>query len=162
MSSSLEDRLNSDTVAIPWIPDPEKAAKYDKESCALNPLIGTAVDHFRRTNFRGDGEYDVVVLNVEGVGDVAVHCQATVLSNEMRDARPRPGEKVGVRWLGMVQGTNQEYAAYKVIVERDSAGGFNWGVSSDGGLDDQPEAQREQRAPLADGPPPPTDDDIPF
>jgi hypothetical protein len=90
-------------------------------------VLGVAVDHYRRENFMGDGYYDVVVLNVDGVGDVAVHCQPTVLSNEMRQARPKPGEKVGVKWLGEKQGAKNTYAAYKVVVERNAGGTFDWG-----------------------------------
>jgi len=154
--STLEDRLNG-SGGVPWIPDPSKAEKYDKDSCGLNPLIGTAVDHYRRQNFMGDGEYDVLVLSVADVGDVAVHCQPTVLANEMRSARPRPGEKVGVKWLGERQGANRSYAAYKVVVERAAGGDFNWGDSA------EPEARQEWSS---DSPPSlraeHSDDEIPF
>jgi hypothetical protein len=125
MGTSLEDRLNGAT-AMPWIPDPAKAEKYEHDSCNLNPLIGIAVDHYRRPNFMGDAEYDVLVLNVEGVGDVAVHCQPTVLANEMHQSKPRPGERVGVKWLGEKTGANRTYTAYKVVVERGPGGTFSW------------------------------------
>jgi hypothetical protein len=123
---TLLDRLQGGD-AIPWIPDPAKAAKYEKDSCQLNPLIGIAVNHTRRTNFRGDGEYDVVTLLVEGVGEVAVHCQPTVLANQMREARPKQGEQVGCLWSGeKVGASGTSYAGYKVVVERVAEGSFDW------------------------------------
>jgi hypothetical protein len=127
--TTLEDRL-SGSGGIPWIPDPEKAEKFDGVSCQRNPLIGIAVDHYRRANFMGDGEYDVLVLSVDEVGDVAIHCQPTVLANEMRHARPKPGERVGVKWLGERQGTSRSYTAYKVVIERETGTDFNWGPES--------------------------------
>ena len=112
---------------IPWIPDPANAEKYGKPCCQINPLIGVAVGHSRRTNFRQDGEYDVVILNVKGVGDVAVHCQATVLGNQMREARPKGGEEVGVQYLGLVKSASgTEYQNYKVVVDREVGGEFAW------------------------------------
>jgi len=154
MSTTLEDRLNG-ASAMPWIPDPAKAEKYERESCQLNPLIGVAVDHFRRTNFMEDGEYDVIVLNVEGVGDVAVHCQPTVLANEMHQSKPRPGEKVGVKWLGERVGARQTYQAYKVVVERAAGGSFNWTDSGE----PEPVVRSEPEAEFVT---PKGDDDIPF
>jgi hypothetical protein len=112
---------------IPWIPDEAKAVAYGKPYCGLNPLIGKAVGHYRRDNFRQDGQYDVVVLLVEGVGAVAVHCQATVLANQMRDARPKGGEEVGVQYLGMTtSAAGTPYANYKVVVDREVGGEFDW------------------------------------
>jgi hypothetical protein len=163
--SSIEERLAGETTAIPWIPDPAKAAKYGKDFNGDNPLIGIAVNHFRRANFRNDGEYDVLVLRLADNSEVAVHCQATVLSNEVRGARPRAGEKVGIKYLGMIQGANQEYAAYKVEVEREEGGEFNWGASSDGGFEEprqRPEPQQQAAPQDTERPPAPTDDDIPF
>jgi hypothetical protein len=116
--------------AIPWIPDPEAAAKYDKDSCSENPLVGIAVDHYRRTNFNGDGEYDVVVLTCDINGkktDVAIHCQPTVLADQMRKARPRGGEEVGVVYNGKKPGTRgNDYGDYRVVVEREASGDFAW------------------------------------
>ena len=112
---------------IPWIPDPAQAEKYAKPCCQLNPLIGIAVGHSRRTNFRQDGQYDVLLLNVQGVGDVAVHCQATVLGNQMREARPKAGEEVGVQYLGLVMSASgTQYQNYKVVVDREVGGEFAW------------------------------------
>lgn len=122
---SVRDQLNA-APAIPWIPDPAKAAAYDKDSCQENPLVGIAVDHYRRTNFRGDGEYDVLVLNVDGVGHVSVHCQPTVLANAMREAKPTPGEEVGVVWKGeQISANGTKYALYQVVVDRANRS-FNW------------------------------------
>jgi len=122
----LEDRLEG-AGAVPWIPDPAKAEKYGKEFNGTNPLIGVFVDHYRRENFRQDGFYDVVVLMVEGVGEVAVHCQATVLANQMHEARPVFGERVGVKYLGeRVSAGGTAYSDYKVKVDRQRGGQVQW------------------------------------
>jgi hypothetical protein len=159
--STLEDRLNG-LGGIPWIPDPEKAAKYEKDSCGLNPLIGVAVDHYRRENFAGDGHYDVLVLNVPEVGIVDVHCAPTVLANEMKHWKPQPGERVGVKWLGEKKGANRTYTAYKVAVEREVGAQFDWGADP---ADDQSVQAKQGEFPsggAARTDPGPEDSDIPF
>jgi hypothetical protein len=171
MVSSLEERLASGSP-IPWIPDPEKAQKYGHPSCQVNPLLGIAVDHFRRTNYRGDGEYDVVVLDAAGIGAVAVHCQSTVLANEMREQQPKPGERVGVRWNGNKTGSSGvEYADYTVVVEREPGGDFAWTDSSVTPPAPTPDAQQAaatpdrsptQTPPDRDEPTAADDDEIPF
>lgn len=139
--TSMEDRL--ERSAAPWIPDPANAQKYlaggeDREAYQQNPIIGTAVDHFtRETDF---GVYDVLVLNVEGYGDVAVHCMHTVLKNEMDNARPAYGEKVGIKLTGEGEGARGKYPIYKVVVEREQSREFNWA----GG----PQQPRQQEQPI--------------
>jgi hypothetical protein len=121
--STLEERL-AGGARKPWIPNPDRAAKYDGDSVQNNPLIGIFVDHETRTNFNQDGEYDVVVLEVEGVGEVAVHCQSTVLANQMHRARPVFGERVGVQYLGEVERQGApNYSNYVVRVDRAMNGG---------------------------------------
>lgn len=126
--STIEERLNG-AGAAPWIPNPENAEKWlaggeDRTCYRENPVIGTAVDHFSRdTDY---GTYDVLVLNVEGVGDVAVHCRGAVLTNEMLSARPRYGERVGVKLTGEGEGKMGKYPVYKVVVEREQGGEFGW------------------------------------
>lgn len=169
--SSLEERLEGQG-ARPWIPDPAKAAEYNGDSVQINPLIGVFVDHSTRANFKGDGVYDVVTLLVEGVGEVAVHCQATVLASQMHQARPVFGETVGVKWLGTVQRHGQaDYTNYVVRVDRAQKGGaVQW---ADGGSvpaappapPEQPiETFQQTQSPVGTttSPPQPTDDDIPF
>lgn len=143
--STLEERLQGGS-SVPWIADAAKAAKWRSEGrdCYSEPVVvGIAIDHFTRTNFNGDGVYDVVVLEVEGVGEVAIHCGPTVLANQMSAARPKPGEKVGVAYKGLVQRAGQpDYHAYVVKVERELGGDFAW---ADGGEEQsfQPEPKPE-------------------
>ncbi len=167
--STLEERLQGGS-SMPWIPDPAKAAKYENPSYNEQVVIGIAVDHFTRENYMGDGFYDVVVINVEGVGDVAIHCQATVLASQMHAARPKPGERVGVAYKGERaggKGPSGTYSDYTVKVERELGGDFAW---ADGGVDEsyqepQPEPtppeptfpSQQETAPAA-----PVLDDIPF
>lgn len=146
--STLEERLQGGS-SQPWIADAAKAAKWRSEGrdCySEQVVVGKAIDHFTRTNFNGDGVYDVVVLEVEGVGEVAIHCGPTVLANQMTAARPKPGERVGVAYKGLVQRAGQpDYHAYVVKVERELGGDFAW---ADGGHEEtfQPEAKPEPAA----------------
>lgn len=158
--TTIEDRLNG-PGAQPWIPDPANAKKWldggDDRTCYQeNPIIGTAVDHYtRETDY---GPYDVLVLNVEGVGDVAVHCRGTVLQNEMRATRPAYGEKVGVKLTGEGEGTRGKYPIYKVVVEREAGGEFTW-LGADPAPSGSRPSREEQRG---QAPAPAEDDDIPF
>lgn len=157
--STIEDRLNG-PGAMPWIPDAENAKKWlaggdDRNCYTENPVIGIAVDHYvRETDY---GPYDVLVLNVPEIGDVAIHCRGTVLQNEMNSARPRAGERVGVKLTGEGEGSRGKYPIYKVVVEREKAGEFNWGNATPA-----PEPQPASQAQSATTSVADTDDDIPF
>jgi hypothetical protein len=175
--TTIEERL-AGGASLPWIPDPDRAAKYERDSCSLNPLVGVAVDHFRRENYRQDGEIDVVVLNVDGVGDVAVHCQATVLASQMHAARPKPGERVGVQWFGeKVGASGVSYTDYRVVVDRERGSDFSWsdGPARDDEFQTQPPPENApdnprqnvptpavQNIPAPAAPTPEVDDSIPF
>ena len=166
--STLEERLQGGS-SMPWIPDPAKAAKYENPSYNEQVVIGIAVDHFTRENFNQDGEYDVLILNVEGVGDVAIHCQSTVLANQMHAARPVPGERVGVAYKGERTGSRGiAYHDYVVKVDRESGGSFAW---ADGRSEQVPVPEAEPDIVTEYVAPPPTptargyeydDNDVPF
>lgn len=162
--STLEERLQGGS-SMPWIPQQDKAAKYDNPSYNEQVVIGIAVDHFTRPNFNDDGEYDVVVLNVEGVGDVAIHCQSTVLANQMHAARPVPGERVGVAYKGERTGARGvAYHDYVVKVDRERGGSFAW---ADGRTDSVPVPEADIVTVYQQPTAAPTggyeqDDDIPF
>ena len=132
--STLEQRLQGST-SIPWIPQADKAAKFrnDGKDCNSDEvLIGTVVDHFTRDNFRGDGKIDVVVLALDGGGEVAIHCGPTVLANQMRSAAPAFGERIGVKYLGERKGASgADYHDYRVVTERKSGGTIHWAGAPD-------------------------------
>lgn len=126
--SSIEERLSAGPRQV-WIPDPAKAKDWlkggDDRTCYQeNPVIGTAVDLYQREN--DFGKYDVLVLSVPDVGEVAVHCRGTVLQREMQEARPAFGEKVGVEWTGEKTGARGTYPTFKVVVEREAGKSFRW------------------------------------
>lgn len=165
--STIEERLAGNSSSIPWIPDPAKAQKYREGGKDCNSdlmLIGVVVDHFTRDNFQGDGLIDVVVLAVDGGGEVAVHCGPTVLANQMRSAAPGYGEKIGVKYNGIVQRPGKaDYHDYRVVTDRRSGGQIAW--AGDGGdvesyvAPEQPAEVRHEAASAGGSPP---DDDIPF
>lgn len=65
------------------------------------------------------GPVKVVVLRDDAEGNlVSVYLGATVLYEEFRKLRPRPGETVGIRYLGKDE--DRGYHKYKVMVERET------------------------------------------
>jgi hypothetical protein len=168
--STLEDRLAGNSNSVPWIPDAAKAQKYraDGKDCNSDQtLIGTVVDHFTRDNFQGDGLIDVVVLALDGAGEVAIHCGPTVLANQMRSAAPAYGEKIGVKYLGLIQRPGKaDYIDYKVVTDRIPGGQIRW--AGDGGdvesyvAPQAPPAAAEVRHESAPAGYEHSDDDVPF
>ena len=133
--STLEQRLQGST-SIPWIPQRDKADKFrsgGKDCNSDEVLIGTVVDHFTRDNFQQDGgKIDVVVLALDAGGEVAIHCSATVLANQMRSAAPAFGERIGVKYLGTRKSAGgAEYHDYHVITERKAGGPIHWAGEPD-------------------------------
>lgn len=158
--SSIEERLNGARPQV-WIPDPAKAKDWlkggDDRTCYQeNPVIGTAVDLYQRES--DFGKYDVLVLNVADVGDVAVHCRGTVLQREMAEARPAYGERVGVQWTGENTGARGTYPTFKVVVEREAGKSFRWTDEPAEVDPPAPSFGRTESAPVATV----DDDDIPF
>lgn len=132
--SNLEDRLQG-PGSVPWIPDAQKAASYRAQGKDCNSdetLIGVVVDHFTRDNFNGDGKIDVIVLALDGGGEVAIHCSATVLANQMRSAAPAFGERIGVKYLGVRTGSGPKpYHDFKVVTDRRQGGQIHWAGQPD-------------------------------
>lgn len=153
-----------------WIPNDENRAKYtekngEEAASGTNPIEGIFVDHSTRENFNKDGEYNVVTLDVEGEGHVDVHCQKTVLANEMLAAKPNFGEVVTV-WYGGEKDSKTAgraaYSIFKVRVKRELGGSPNWAGSSE---DEPVHTVYQQPAPAAaqtSAPAPDPDQDIPF
>jgi len=164
--STLEDRLQGSS-SIPWIPQIDKATKFrnDGKDCNSDEtLIGVVVDHFTRDNFNGDGKIDVIVLSLDGGGEVAVHCGPTVLANQMRSAAPVFGEKIGVKYLGVRAGNGggKDYHDYRVVTDRSKGGAIHWAGEPDAVADyvDPPRAEvRHDPSPSSQLD---ADSDIPF
>jgi len=154
--STLEQRLQGST-SIPWIPQRDKADKFrsgGKDCNSDEVLIGTVVDHFTRDNFQQDGgKIDVVVLALDAGGEVAIHCSATVLANQMRSAAPAFGEKIGVKYLGVVSRQGQaDYHDFRVVTDRSKGGRIHWAGEPDPVADyvDPAPVRHEYQAPNAD------------
>jgi hypothetical protein len=160
--STLEDRLQGSS-SIPWIPQADKATKFrsgGKDCNSDETLIGVVVDHFTRDNFNGDGKIDVIVLATDK-GEVAIHCGPTVLANQMRSAAPAFGEKIGVKYLGIVSRSGSpDYHDYRVVTDRSKGGQIHWAGEPDEVADyvdpPKPEVRHEAGSPVTG------DDDIPF
>ena len=167
MSSNLEQRLQGST-SLAWIPQKDKADKFrsgGKDCNSDEVLIGTVVDHFTRDNFNGDGKIDVVVLALDAGGEVAIHCSATVLANQMRSAAPAFGEKIGVKYLGVVSRQGQaDYHDFRVVTDRSKGGRIHWAGEPDPVADyvDPAPVRHEYQAPADTAGGTEADDSIPF
>ena len=149
--STIEDRLRGNS-SVPWIFAKDKADKYrsgGKDCNSDEVLIGTVVDHFTRDNFQQDGgKIDVVVLALDAGGEVAIHCSATVLANQMRSASPAFGEKIGVKYLGVVSRTGQaDYHDFRVVTDRSKGGQIHWAGEPDPVADYVEPVRHEYQAP---------------
>lgn len=117
--------------SLPWIPNDAAREKYeaggDKQAVGEKSIKGPVVDYGTRDRYDGDGTYDVVTLDVNGVR-VAIHCQATVLERQMHAARPfKFGDVLTVNYLGEVTGRNDRpYHNYQVLSEKEIGGEIQW------------------------------------
>lgn len=89
-----------------------------------NPLIGTFVDMTSAST--AYGPCWVATVRLEDGSERAVWLMHTVLRNEMARAKPKPGEKIGIKYHGKIS-TNggQDYVGYRVKVDR-PAEPFDW------------------------------------
>lgn len=102
---SLKDRLDEETqTADAWRPEPNEE------------LIGTV----RRYNMRkmDDGsEYPIVTIERDDGEKFAWHAFHKVGRDQLEEDRPRVGDEIGIRYLGMVEGDPYSYHNYRVAVE---------------------------------------------
>jgi hypothetical protein len=112
----------------------------------------------------GWGPYPIVTLRLADGTERAVHCQREVLSQELAKARPRVGERIGVKWLGQPAG--KKYHRYVVRIDRPAGSTFDWARYVEGSdIEQQPPGPTAPAAAAGDpGPTPPAagDEDIPF
>jgi hypothetical protein len=106
MAHALYDRLERwDDFPPAWKPVPGEI------------LVGTVEGY---DTWEGKyGPVKVVILRDEAGGAlVSVYLSSMVLLQEFRKLRPRPGETVGIRYLGKDE--DRGYHKYKVMVDRDT------------------------------------------
>jgi hypothetical protein len=143
---SLKDRLDEETqTAEAWRPEPNEE------------LIGIV----RRYNMRkmDDGsEYPIVTIETPDGEKHAWHAFHKVGRDQLEEDKPRPGDEIGVRYLGKVDGETYSYHNYRVAVDHKTP---EPPAGSDTPSDDQdgpgPSESDFQPAPVGDA-----DQDIPF
>lgn len=148
--SSLEERLEAG-LAPAWRPD--------KEDPDL--IVGTVIEGTIGNNEYGS--YPIITVELEdGSGQKAIHGMQTVLRNELIRQQPKPGERIGVKYLGE-QPTKpgskfKSYTGYRVKVDRPT--GIDW--TKLGGDGPETEAYAAEAAAAAAEAPDAGPDDIPF
>ncbi len=87
------------------------------------PLIIGVVISFSEWD-AGWGTYPILGLRLADGTERAVHCQHEVLQRELSKARPRIGERVGIKWLGTPE--DKSYHRYRVRVDRPEGHEIDW------------------------------------
>lgn len=149
--NAFADRVKAkfeEPVLESWIP--EKAG---------DELIGTFVRLDKATTAFGPSW--VAVLETESGDHRSVWLYHSSVMNGFKQARPTPGELVGVRYEGKKKvenptpGKKDSYHAYRVVVDRDAVAATpNWDLLGDG----EPVADAAPAAAGGGG----NEDDIPF
>jgi hypothetical protein len=141
--------------------DYAKAWRFDQDG----PLIVGHVIGFGEFD-AGWGPYPIITLRQADGGERSVHCQREVLARELAKARPRIGERIGIKWLGQPDG--KSYHRYVVRIDRPQGDTLDWSRYVPGVEDTTPAAAAPAPAgrPAANGAPaapaPVADEDIPF
>lgn len=106
MALTMEQRL--DFEPDPWDPEPG-----DK-------VAGEVVQTQRfDSKFTGE-EYPVVdlVTDPDTLAGVRIYGSRTVLGNELDRLQPQPGDRLAVKYVGLVENKGVEYHSYRVVLDR--------------------------------------------
>jgi hypothetical protein len=106
MALTMEQRLDFDPD--PWDPEPG-----DK--------VAGEVVQVQRYDSKFTGEdYPVVDLltDPDTLAGVRVYGSRTVLGNELDRLQPQPGDRLAVKYAGMVENKGVEYHSYRVVLDR--------------------------------------------
>ena len=138
---NLEDRLDHYPEA--WKPEPG-----DK-------ILGKVVS-ITALESRFGGSYPLVEIVTGDDKEFAVHAFHAVLKGELARLKPKPGDQLGIKYLG--RDDKVAYERYRVLIERaePSSETVDWDSVA-------AEAHEEFDGvpPAADDPPPPSDSDAP-
>jgi hypothetical protein len=93
----------------------------------------------------GWGDYPIVTLRLADGSERAVHCQREVLQQELAKARPRIGERIGVKWLGKPE--DKTYHKYLVRVDRPEGETLDWSRYAEGAPEEPSAVAESPRAP---------------
>jgi hypothetical protein len=118
-ASSLEDRLNVEPAEA-WRPSPGGV------------LIGSLLE-VRWLSGYDERPYPLLIVRREPDGRaIGLHAFHQVLRDELRAQRPRLGERLGVRYLGRVDG---RYEAYRLAIDRAAPAEISWEGPRDAGTE---------------------------
>lgn len=106
MALTMEQRL--DFEPDPW--DPEPGDKVAGEVVQIQRYD---------SKFTGE-EYPVVdlVTDPDTLAGVRIYGSRTVLGNELDRLAPQPGDRLAVKYVGMVENKGVEYHSYRVVLDR--------------------------------------------
>jgi hypothetical protein len=106
MALTMEQRL--DFEPEPW--DPEPGDKVAGEVVQVQRFD---------SKFTGE-EYPVVDLltDADTLAGVRIYGSRTVLGNELDRLQPQPGDRLAVKYVGMVENKGVEYHSYRVVLDR--------------------------------------------
>ncbi|MGH3032118.1 MAG: hypothetical protein ACRDNE_15410 [Gaiellaceae bacterium] len=102
----LADRLDTD-YAEAWRPEPGEK------------LIGEVVSLVEREG--AYGAYPVVTIRRDDGTEAALHAFQTVAAEQLARARPKVGDRLGIKYIGERQGGERRYHDWRVVVDRDEA-----------------------------------------
>lgn len=126
--SDMMDRLDRD--AEPWKPSPG-----DK-------LTGTVASVEIFTGQYGD--YPLLLVVGDDGTENAVHAFHTVLRSELARKQPKPGDRIGIKYVG--KDTEKGYERYRVVLDSERPAGVDWSQVArvaDGELGDDTPPDRE-------------------
>jgi hypothetical protein len=93
----------------------------------------------------GWGAYPIITLRLSDGSERALHAQREVLQQELAKARPRIGERIGVKWLGQAEG--KTYHRYLLRVDRPEGDTLDWSRYAEGAPEEPPAVAETPRAP---------------
>lgn len=78
----------------------------------------------------GFGKYPILTIQPDEGEPVAVHAFRTVLASKLAEASPKIAERLGVMYIGEVDGGERRYHSYRVAVDRPEQG-VDWSTYSE-------------------------------
>jgi hypothetical protein len=139
-NQGTEDRLEQE-YAEAWRPEPEER------------LAGDVVDITRLTSSYDEAAYPCVTIRKQdGSGEAAFHAFHTVAKRELSKLRPRVGDTIGIKYLGLKETQDGRKVHVYRAVSNEARLEFSWGEFTGEGEAEPVNPENVDEA----------DDDIPF